>query len=191
MESTNAFFARLSGRWDAIPAHDIDSRRETLAELTREITEAFRQAGISEAYLEPLQELNRALFDLGNGVRNPLFKIQSGGREPGNSYARQRRVYASALVQWLAPLPVKDAHALVAKEFTKAGHKGYNGKSITINTVRKWCEEVREGGDREGERRLAELKVAQWREKQAGLIEPTRPATFVRHIAAGLLEKAH
>ena len=189
-EATRAALQSASVRWAAIPRPGPAERRKIVAKLLRDLTERLRALDVDEVHLEPLQALNVALFDLASDVRNPFFQITLSGRERTSAHKRRARLYAVALVKWLAEagVPVRTAQEFVAREFSRAGHRAHGNKTISWNTVRKWGENAFQGGERENEANVVRYHLEKWRSSLSGEPSAEVQRRFVRKIAEGLRE---
>lgn len=193
LETTLSVLNQAGAQWAESQADDVQAQRKIVAQLIRQLTDGLRLLGLEEANLQPLQILNLALFDLTQGVRNSFFQVRASGREPDSAMRQRTKLFAVALVEWLVEgkMPVRKALELVAREFTRAGHRSHSGREITSNVIKKWRDTSFEGGRRKLDAAVVELHLDLWRER---LGERPRTAelsqAFVRRVAAGALKSS-
>jgi hypothetical protein len=187
VEITKSVISDAEREWQVLDEVDWEGRRRLLASLLRQLTDGFRELGVQDKSLAPLQALNMALFDLSNGVRSKLFQIDAAGREPTPARDKLARLYAVALVEWMkrSGVPVRFALDLVAKEYGRVGHRSHNGSQVTWSVVRKWRENALQSGDNEHEQRLVEAKIAAWKARHPGAPTNAMWIKFAKELAVG------
>lgn len=110
--------------------------------------ELARLPGLDRQNILPLEDLMLRLDDVTNG-KNALAPIKrpKGGRPHDGFRSSINQARAVAAIEFLmaAGSPEDEACAFVAKELTKAGHRGRRSPSISVGTVRDWRTKIHYG----------------------------------------------
>ena len=124
---------------------DIQHQREVLRAFILSLTDLLRDFPIPEEHLCTLQVLGKALFDLSNGIKTPLFVPEKKRGRPSSDADRQMlRARAVFYVRLLKHHGVKAmvAEKEVAFALSKAGHVGRNGGPMNRDLIHQWDEKA-------------------------------------------------
>lgn len=126
----------------------------------------------------PMPDLIAALGDLRSG-RNSTFFTKTPGQKGPNLQSTMMKIRAVACVHTATRAGMIDAeaHSLVAKIFSAAGHRGKKKGPISKTTVFDWCAEITPNHDGKIQQRLL-----------AQALDKMRPS-FTRAEAISLIQR--